>query len=142
MSNGLIPECTILPLLSSLFLLHSHFSISLLLTHRSALITLLLAYLSTTLGVATQSSPSTENPTTAEYAPGQLSNASVASGVSFNFTGVASPEPIRGDHGTKNLIQENDELNKQNPDSWAPPVTDSGSVASHFAALALRRPHC
>lgn len=63
-----------------------------------------------------------------EYAPGQLSNDSVITGASFNFTDLDVPQPVRGDYGTPSLIKENDALNKQNPDAWASPITDSGTV--------------
>lgn len=62
-----------------------------------------------------------------EFAP-ELSNDSVATGISFNFTDVTTPEPVRGDFGTPSLIEENDQMNAQNPDAWAPPQTDEGTV--------------
>lgn len=66
--------------------------------------------------------------TSYDYAPGQLSNESVSLGFSFNFTDVDVPQPTRGDYGADSLIAENNELNRQNPDLWAPPETDSGTV--------------
>ncbi|KAL8293441.1 hypothetical protein RQP46_000142 [Phenoliferia psychrophenolica] len=63
-----------------------------------------------------------------EYAPGQTDPAAVLNGNSFNWTDIAVPQPVRGNFGTPSLIKENDALNKQNPDAYAPPETDSGTV--------------
>lgn len=46
----------------------------------------------------------------------------------FHMNGTL-PEPIRGKTGATSIGPDNTPLNKQNPDSYAPPNTDSGTVS-------------
>lgn len=63
------------------------------------------------------------------FAPNQNLNSSLSSGESLNFTNIQVPEPIRGNEGSTWLSPEvNNELNRQNPDTLAPPKTDHGDV--------------
>lgn len=73
----------------------------------------------------------------AAYAPSQLSNSSLLSGVSFNFTDVPEPQPIRGDTGGYNDYQqlEDEPLDQQNPDILAPPDTDAGDVCESLPVV-------
>ena len=92
------------------------------------LLYLTLATLFASLAAALPTNVESHDQTSYEYAPGQLSNNSVASGTSFNFTDISTPQPVRGPYGAPSLIKENDDLNRQNPDAYAPPATDGGTV--------------
>lgn len=71
----------------------------------------------------------TENthPENVEYAPGQKDDE--PEGGFLNFDDVDVPQPIRGNRGGTAASNRNLVLEKQHPDSLAPPVTDHGSVA-------------
>lgn len=66
------------------------------------------------------------SPPTADYI---RTPAFLASNPSFNFSDIAEPQPIRGDTGETALLT-NHELDRQNPDSLAPPSTDCSSTGS------------
>ena len=45
----------------------------------------------------------------------------------FQDTGKL-PEPIRGKLGASNIFNDNEQVNRQNPDSFAPPSSDHGDI--------------
>lgn len=47
---------------------------------------------------------------------------------SLDFTGIANPQPIRGDTGEYFAANSNADIDRQNPDTLAPPTTDYGST--------------
>lgn len=73
------------------------------------------------------------SPPTADYI---TTPAFLESNPSFNFTGIAEPQPIRGQTGETALIT-NHELDRQNPDTFAPPSTDYSSTAQLKWPLSL-----
>ncbi|KAF8472844.1 RmlC-like cupin domain-containing protein [Kalaharituber pfeilii] len=70
----------------------------------------------------------TENthPDHIDFAPGQEKD--VPEGRPLDLESVDDPQPIRGSRGGTIASNHNEVLEKQHPDSFAPPVTDHGSV--------------
>lgn len=71
----------------------------------------------------------TENthPDKIEYAPGQKLDE--PEGGFLDFDDIDSPQPLRGNRGGTIASNRNIPLEKQHPDSLAPPTTDKGTVA-------------
>ena len=71
----------------------------------------------------------TENthPDKIEYAPGQ--ELDEPEGGFLDFDDIDNPQPLRGNSGGTIASNRNIALEKQHPDSLAPPITDKGSVA-------------
>jgi oxalate decarboxylase family bicupin protein len=67
--------------------------------------------------------------------PGQSADATL--GVYLDFNSVDKPEPIRGDYGSTDAGPRTYEYEKLNPDVYAPPETDSGSVPQAMWPLGL-----
>ena len=71
----------------------------------------------------------TENtrPEKIEYAPGQKDDK--PEGGFLDFDDIEYPQPLRGNRGGTIASNRNIPLEKQHPDSLAPPISDKGSVA-------------
>lgn len=77
------------------------------------------------LELAPQQTDAVDSPPTSDYI---TTPAFLESNPSFNFTGIAEPQPIRGQLGETVGITNHD-IDRQNPDSLAPPSTDYSSTA-------------
>ncbi|RPB21164.1 Bicupin, oxalate decarboxylase/oxidase [Terfezia boudieri ATCC MYA-4762] len=67
------------------------------------------------------------HPDKIEYAPGQKLDE--PEGGFLDFNDIDNPQPLRGNRGGTIASNRNIALEKQHPDSFAPPITDKGSVA-------------
>jgi hypothetical protein len=70
-----------------------------------------------------------------EFAPHENDNE--PTDIWLDYTDVDTPQPIRGSAGGTIATNQNIELTKQNPDTFAPPLTDKGDVAQLKWPMAL-----
>lgn len=75
--------------------------------------------------LAPQQTDAVKAPPTADFI---TTPAFLESNPSFNFSGIAHPQPIRGNTGEVLAATSNADIDRQNPDTLAPPSTDYGST--------------